>query len=205
MATDLAPTDVTCQTGDVNPVLLADHPALDFVGTISERTTVRQEQLTAPADLDIWLVRAGVLDEDPHATAADLTVAVRFREALYALLRAASEVSDDGPPALPAEALALVNSTAAGPTVTVHLAADGQVRRTGGVGAALAHIARTGVELIGGPDRARLRWCADATCTHPFLDRSRAGRRRWCGMAGCGDRAKARAYRARHREPADAG
>ena len=205
MATDLASANVTCQTGDVNPVLLADHPALDFVGTVSERTTVRHEQLRAPADLDTWLVRAGVVDEDPHATAADLAVAVHFREALHTLLRAAAELTDEGASALPAEALALVNSTAARPTVTVRLSADGRIRRVGGVSAALAHVARTGIELVGGPDRARLRWCADATCTHPFLDRSRAGRRRWCGMAGCGDRAKARAYRARRREPPDAG
>jgi predicted RNA-binding Zn ribbon-like protein len=202
MATDLAPPTVTCQTGDVNPVLLADHPALDFVGTVSERTTTRNEQLTAPADLDTWLVRAGVVDEHPQATADDLASAVRLREALYALLRAAS---DEAGPELPTDALLLVNAAAEGPPVTAHLTADGQVRRTGAITAALAHVARTGIELIGGPDRARLRWCADATCTHPFLDRSRAGRRRWCGMAGCGDRAKARAYRARRRGPADAG
>jgi predicted RNA-binding Zn ribbon-like protein len=205
MATDLARPDVTCQTGDVNPVLLADHPALDFVGTVSERTTVRHEQLTAPADLDIWLVRAGVVDEDPHATADDLAAAIRFREALYALLRAAYDAPRGDTSALPVEALALVNSTAAGPSVTVQITADGHVERTGAVAAALAHIARTGIELIGGPDRDRLRWCADATCTHPFLDRSRAGKRRWGGMAGCGDRAKARAYRARRREPAETG
>ena len=94
----------------------------------------------------------------------------------------------------------MVNDAAAGPAVTLRLSADGHVERIGTVPAALAHIARTGIDLIGGPDRARLRWCADATCTHPFLDRSRARRRRWCGMAGCGDRAKARAYRARHRD-----
>ena len=56
------------------------------------------------------------------------------------------------------------------------------------------------IELHHGPDRALLRWCADAYCTRPFIDRSRGGRRRWCGMAGCGDRAKAAAYRMRKRE-----
>jgi predicted RNA-binding Zn ribbon-like protein len=194
----------------VNPVLLADHPALDFVGTVSERTTTRLERLSTPATLDAWLVGAGVVDVAPGATADDLAAAVRLREALYALLRAATaEVAEDldaGPLAMGAldavaDALTVVNGAATGPSVAVTLTPEGDLRRTGDVAAALAHIARTGVELIGGPDRARLRWCADATCTHPFLDRSRAGRRRWCGMAGCGDRAKARAYRARRREP----
>ncbi|PYC65712.1 hypothetical protein C7C45_27955 [Micromonospora arborensis] len=31
--------------------------------------------------------------------------------------------------------------------------------------------------------------------------RSRGARRRWCGMRGCGDRAKAAAYRQRRRTP----
>ncbi|HEY0813317.1 MAG TPA: ABATE domain-containing protein [Pseudonocardia sp.] len=192
----------------MNPVLVADHPALDFVGTVAERTTTRVDRLTAPAALDGWLVDEGVLDEAPRATADDLAAAVRLREALYTLLRAATageaaeDVGDGAPPvphALPRDALAVVNAAAAGPAVTVTLTPDGRLLRTGDVTAALAHIARAGAEVIGGPDRARLRWCADTTCTHPFLDRSRAGRRRWCGMAGCGDRAKARAYRARRR------
>jgi predicted RNA-binding Zn ribbon-like protein len=189
----------------VESVLLADHPALDFVGTVSERTTTRLDRLTSPAQLAGWLVAAGVFDEEPDATADDLAAAVRLREALYTLLRAAT---DEGPTApgtpLPPDALALVNDAAAGPAVTLRLRPEGRIARTGTVPAALGHIARTAIELLGGPDRTRLRWCADATCTHPFLDRSRAGRRRWCGMAGCGDRAKARAYRLRHREPGGA-
>jgi predicted RNA-binding Zn ribbon-like protein len=191
----------------VLPPMLADHPALDFVGTVAERTTTHDDRLTTPAALGEWLAVAGVLDEQPNATADDLAAAVRLREALYSLLRAATE---DGPEEnteeaagapFPRDALAVVNEAAAGPACTLRLSADGHVERMGTVPAALAHIARTGIELIGGPDRARLRWCADATCTHPFLDRSRGRRRRWCGMAGCGDRAKARAYRARHRDP----
>ncbi len=207
MLDELARHLVTCQTGDVMPVLLADHPALDFVGTVSERTTARLEHLTAPAGLGAWLVDAGVVDEQPRATADDLAAAILLREALYALLRAATDEAgdlEDGA-LLARDALAVVNDAAAGPAITVALTPGGRVLRTGDVTAALAHIARAGVELIGGPDRARLRWCADATCTHPFLDRSRAGRRRWCGMAGCGDRAKARAYRARRREPEGGG
>jgi predicted RNA-binding Zn ribbon-like protein len=43
---------------------------------------------------------------------------------------------------------------------------------------------------------ARLRVCANATCRWVFFDTSRTGRRRWCDMATCGNRAKA----ARHRE-----
>ena len=42
---------------------------------------------------------------------------------------------------------------------------------------------------------ARVRRCADPNCTHVFLDSTKNGRRRWCDMRTCGNRAKA----ARHR------
>jgi predicted RNA-binding Zn ribbon-like protein len=45
--------------------------------------------------------------------------------------------------------------------------------------------------------RSAIRTCADARCGWLFLDPS--GRRRWCEMAVCGNRAKARRYAQRHR------
>jgi predicted RNA-binding Zn ribbon-like protein len=45
--------------------------------------------------------------------------------------------------------------------------------------------------------RRAIRSCADAACGWLFLDPS--GRRRWCEMAVCGNRAKARRYAERHK------
>ena len=42
----------------------------------------------------------------------------------------------------------------------------------------------------------RVRRCADSRCPRVFYDNTKNGRRRWCDMATCGNRAKA----ARHRE-----
>lgn len=179
----------------MNPVpLLADHPALDLVGTVSERGSKRVEHLAGPNDLDDWLTRAGIVDASPRADASDLAAAIEVREALFAVLQAATAGD-----ALPRRELRVVNTAAQHPPITVRLTESGTLTRTGSVTAALSTIARAAVELLGGDDLARVRWCADDSCTHPFLDRSRAGQRRWCGMAGCGDRAKARAYRARQR------
>jgi predicted RNA-binding Zn ribbon-like protein len=75
----------------------------------------------------------------------------------------------------------------------------GAVRRVGGLDAALAALAADVLDLHGDADRELLSRCADPRCTRPFVDRSRGRRRRWCGMRGCGDRAKAAAYRARRR------
>jgi predicted RNA-binding Zn ribbon-like protein len=47
---------------------------------------------------------------------------------------------------------------------------------------------------------ARVRRCADARCPRVFFDSTRNGRRRWCDMATCGNRAKAARFRARERD-----
>ena len=63
----------------------------------------------------------------------------------------------------------------------------------------LATIAQEAIELIGGPDRARIKQCEGDGCALLFLDLSRPCRRRWCSMAGCGNRAKARQFRRKER------
>jgi predicted RNA-binding Zn ribbon-like protein len=55
-------------------------------------------------------------------------------------------------------------------------------------------------ELLVCEPRERLRLCASQTCLWIFLDTTRNGRRRWCDMSVCGNRAKVRAYRHRCRE-----
>jgi predicted RNA-binding Zn ribbon-like protein len=47
----------------------------------------------------------------------------------------------------------------------------------------------------------RVRRCADPRCSRVFFDGSRNGKRRWCEMATCGNRAKA----ARHRRKVASG
>ncbi|MBA3584454.1 MAG: CGNR zinc finger domain-containing protein, partial [Gemmatimonadetes bacterium] len=42
-----------------------------------------------------------------------------------------------------------------------------------------------------------VRQCESRDCALLFFDDSRPGKRRWCSPGRCGDRARARAYRAR--------
>lgn len=46
-------------------------------------------------------------------------------------------------------------------------------------------------------ERERIGVCAGQGCGWFFVDRSKAGRRRWCSMAACGNRVKVREYRRR--------
>jgi predicted RNA-binding Zn ribbon-like protein len=62
---------------------------------------------------------------------------------------------------------------------------------------ALARLADPIVDEIRNGRADRLRICDNDTCRWIFYDESRAGRRRWCDMASCGNRAKAARHRAR--------
>jgi predicted RNA-binding Zn ribbon-like protein len=93
-----------------------------------------------------------------------------------------------------------LNSIAALRPAAPQLSASGKVIRRGGASAQLATIAAQAVELFGGVDAPRIRQCEGSGCAILFLDQSRSGRRRWCSMEGCGNRAKAEAFRHRGRE-----
>jgi len=56
------------------------------------------------------------------------------------------------------------------------------------------------VELLTG-DPSRIRRCAHPECVLYFYDTSPKRSRRWCSMAGCGNRAKAARHYARSRQP----
>ncbi|WP_149180807.1 CGNR zinc finger domain-containing protein [Streptomyces sp. TRM49041] len=47
----------------------------------------------------------------------------------------------------------------------------------------------------------RIRSCGNPQCVLFFYDVSKNGTRRWCSMAGCGNRAKAQRHYARHNQP----
>lgn len=172
---------------------IADRPVLDFLPTVAARGTVDEEKLTTPDDLRAWILESGLLDEAPAVSPDDLHRTRALREALFRLVAALIDDRTSAP-----EDRALVARAAAAPLPQLRLDGDRLVR-TGDLDAALAVLARDCLELHDGPDRTALHWCADETCTRPFVDRSRGHRRRWCGMKGCGDRAKAAAYRERRR------
>jgi predicted RNA-binding Zn ribbon-like protein len=70
--------------------------------------------------------------------------------------------------------------------------------------ASLAPIAEDAVRLVGSVHQGRLRRCRADACLRWFVDTSKGGRRAWCSMATCGNRAKAARYRARHDGDVDA-
>jgi predicted RNA-binding Zn ribbon-like protein len=176
---------------------IADRAVLDFLSTIAERGTSDVESLLSEQDLAEWIEESGVVDTALTVTPQDLERGKALREAMFRLV--ASLINHQTPS--PTDR-ALVNSAATASPPLLQLDDDG-LHRYGDTDAVLALLARDCLDLFDSPDRAALRWCADANCTRVFIDRSRGQRRRWCGMKGCGDRAKAAAYRRRRRSAHD--
>ncbi|TYB50783.1 hypothetical protein FXF51_55305 [Nonomuraea sp. PA05] len=176
-------------------VFICGDPALDLTCTLRARRTERVETLDAPDRLDAWFLQSGLADVVTPAETADLNQAVALREAVYRLVsaRLGGERYDD-------RALALVNETARKAPVMPKLTAKGGRWVEATPAQVLSTLARHAIELLTGPDAPLLKECADAECTKIFIDRSRGGRREWCGMDSCGNKIKAAAYRARRRE-----
>lgn len=136
----------------------------------------------------------------PTVAAAGLRQARRLREALGAVVTAVAARR----PA-PREDLDTLNAAIAGA-----LARSRLTPRRGGfawerVGdrrsfdLLLWPIARSAAEILTSPDLDAVRQCAAPDCARLFLDVSRNQSRRWCDMAGCGNRQKARRHYARKR------
>lgn len=107
-------------------------------------------------------------------------------------------------------AIAMVNELLRARTVVELALADGAlVARNRHVGDALedalARLMDPLVESVISGETERLRICANDGCRWVFEDTCRTGRRRWCSMASCGNRAKAARHRARLRGQAPPG
>jgi predicted RNA-binding Zn ribbon-like protein len=164
------------------------HVALDLAATLGGRLKEQpRELLETTADLDRWLVSSGLAVQPPGAGDEDVRLARELREAIYAIASGKNAGA----------ARERLNALAALPAARPRLTASGKLVRDGNARELLATIAREAVELFGSPARERIRTCEGEGCPLLFLDLSRSGGRRWCSMAGCGNRAKARSFRRR--------
>jgi predicted RNA-binding Zn ribbon-like protein len=170
---------------------LAGRSCLDLAATVGERWRRGFERLRTPDDLGRWLVQAGLLDVFPAVGADELEAARALRDAIYAVARLAGTGAPD------AGDLERINAAAGEPPMAPRLDESGRVAWVAErpVRAALSAIAGDAIDLVTGPLAGRVRECAAPDCALLFVDASRPGRRRWCSMDGCGNRAKARRRR----------
>lgn len=184
-----------------------------FLNTIELESGSLVDRFATFDDAAAWLVERGVCHEnlEPAALAAagvtkDEALA-RVRSVRGALREVAHAVADDRPPT--DDALDEVNrAIRSRERIELVRAPDGVSVGHSHVGDplddALARLADPLVAEIQSGRSERVRVCANDTCQWIFFDESRAGRRRWCDMASCGNRAKAARHRARARAAATA-
>lgn len=160
------------------------------------------EDLPDPGRLRDWLVARRLLDAaGPPLEASDLKHAVALREAMRGVVGANS-----GLRVYPVD-LATLNEAAVASRLRIRFGADGRPRlepEAGGVVGAMGRLVATLYAAMQSDDWDRLRLCGSETCRWVFFDRSRNHSSRWCTMATCGNRQKARRFRERGRASSSA-
>ena len=193
--------------------LIGGRPALDFTNTEGGRRNGPPERLDGYGDLVAWSLRAGVLERDvarrldaragrrPDEARDVHRRAIELREALYRIVAASISGS---PPSDPD--MAILERELQEAVTHRHLVPDGaggftwRMEDTEDLERPLWAIALDAADLLSSETLARVKECHSDTCAWLFLDESRNRSRRWCDMGDCGNRAKARRYRRRHRE-----
>lgn len=163
-----------------------------FVNTLD--VEAGEDGLATPTALAEWLGGHGLLETEAGARAADLERALAVREALRSLL-----VANNGGRADP-DAAAVLDATARTALLGLRFRPDGAAElepEAGGVPGALGRLLAVVTASMAAGTWSRLKACRAEGCRWAFYDHARNRSRTWCSMAVCGNRTKARAYRAR--------
>lgn len=190
---------------------------LDFANTIGDRSRAESEHLNIYQDLLAWADQAEALEprqiaelagtavKHPRKAASALRHAIDLREGLFRIF---STLAQDGQPA--AEDVASLNSALQHALPHLEIC-EGDTCftwtwdcREEALDGALWPVVRSAAELLTSDEANRVRECASDTCTWLFVDRSRTHRRKWCDMAICGNRAKARRHYQRRKQEQEA-
>jgi predicted RNA-binding Zn ribbon-like protein len=187
-------------------IFVGEHPAIDFVNTLSNPHGQPEDLLRSWSDVVYWLSAAG-LPQDPNLSlsvarsAEALKSVLKLRHAWKALLAqliAGGKVSD--------EFLESLNGHLAEDnfhdTLQHHSKKGFQLVRSApqlhGEKFTLAVLARQIAGFLADANLKYLHRCANtATCTLYFYDTTKNHRRRWCSVAACGNRHKVAAFRQR--------
>ena len=181
---------------------VAGHLALDFVNTVAFRPDPgkTEDHLQRAEDVRRWATHAhlpdrAAINSGPRVGAAALRHIRAVREQLFAVFSAIAS----GDP-IRADTLGQIGNALHDCCARRRLSIDGARVRWAWRASArctdylLYPVLTTATDLLTSASRGLVRQCEDADCGWLFLDRSNARKRRWCSMADCGNRNKARNY-----------
>ena len=150
------------------------------------------DRLTDPRGLAEWLVEVGLIEGSPEVSEGELRRAVEVREALRQLASNHGTQLDAGSLGVLNEAVA-----AAGVHLSFTLDGAGIEPTTSGVLGGLGRLLSIVGAAMNDGTWSRLKVCMNDECAWAFYDHARNRSGKWCDMSVCGNRMKARAYRAR--------
>jgi predicted RNA-binding Zn ribbon-like protein len=189
--------------------------ALDFANTVEPRTgSGQRDYLPDYRALAAWSAHSGAVTAD-EAAGLDLAAsadaqqgstvwqrAIALREALYRLVLAVTE----GSPPQSQDLEVLTRAFSRAQRHAMLTVVGGKIRWSWDspmdLERPLWEIASSAVEVLTSGDASRLGVCRHGAdgCGWVFLDATKNRSRRWCGMADCGTRAKARRLTERRRQ-----
>jgi predicted RNA-binding Zn ribbon-like protein len=195
-------------------ISLGDHPALSFLNSTAMPPPDTIELIGEGGAYLSWLEQAGLISgadrelaarafgaDELDAVAAE---AVRLREWLRPVVAMWAAAADG--PALPAEARGHLNEILALGRRFLRLEAGANSTLRASDQRSWDHArqllvppAEAAAYLLAGGEPQLVRHCEGPACTLWFYDRTKSRRRRWCSMAACGNREKARKHRERGR------
>lgn len=194
------------------PLLIGDHPALDFLNSILSPAGFPIDFLETGSSLAIWMPAAKILPDRVAQSLATFTpeqkevLAARVRELreyFRALLVKRQQAHEAGAVPLQDNDIGFLNDfLRAAPLVQQLCMEDGAIkllalRDLSKPVSVIAEIATLCADLLANHPIEQVRKCENPACTMWFNDAKRGPKRRWCSMALCGNRAKVAAHRAR--------
>lgn len=192
--------------------------ALDFVNTLEYDKGSADEHLTDVSTAVLWLQEHALLHREMVGALLERykgededTLLQRIRRLRGALRELLDATVDERPPEGPAlrevnkalRAQYLIELVPASDGVSLDHRHEGDP-----ISGAMARLAEAVARELTQGESKRMRICANDECRWVFHDYSPAGRRKWCDMSTCGNRAKAARHRERQKakdapEPAD--
>jgi predicted RNA-binding Zn ribbon-like protein len=188
---------------------------LDFCNTVGgKRGVIARENLHGYPEFMSWVEQAGLAtgpgierlgrleSKRPAEAAATLERALELREAIYRIFLAIAEAQRPR-----GTDLAVLNAELAQALGRRGVAASGhgdgfewRWSDPSKLDDPLGPVALSAAELLTDPKAAqRVRQCEGGNCGWLFLDHSKNHSRCWCDMRDCGNRAKVRRHRLRHK------
>ncbi len=154
------------------------------------------ELLSDPNRLQAWLVEHRLLEAGRPVDESDLKHAIAVREAMRGVI-----AGNSGLPVYPID-VATLNEAASASGLRMRFGVGGKARlepdAPGAVGA-IGRLVATLYTAMQDEDFGRLKLCGRDACRWAFYDRSKNRSSRWCTMASCGNREKARRFRKKGR------